>query len=110
MDGSILSVPLPLLRFGTSPTNLHKDDENSDFPVEKTVSTTDYFSGRYSANGFLKEGTDPCKVHSDISPESRLSDKSQKNNTRNISEYVIFGNSSETTENIPFRKISAPGN
>ena len=29
MEGSILSVPLPLLPFGTSPKDIHKVDENS---------------------------------------------------------------------------------
>ena len=78
MDESILSISLPLLRFGTSPRNIHKGDENSYFSVGKTVCTTDYFSGHFSANDLLKEGTDPCKGHSDISSESRFSDKSQK--------------------------------
>ena len=38
------SFPLPLDRFGTSPKDIHKVDENSHFSVEKTVSATDYFS------------------------------------------------------------------
>ena len=79
MEVSILSVPLLLLRFGTSPKDIHKVDDNSHFSVEKTVCTTDYSSGRYSANGFLKGGADTCKGHSDISSsESRFSDKSQR--------------------------------
>ena len=60
MEGSILSVPLLLLRFGTSPKELHKVDENPHFAVEKTVCTTDYFSRRYSANDFFKGGTETC--------------------------------------------------
>ena len=76
MEGSILSVPLPLLQFGTSPKDIHKVDDNSHFSVEKTVCEIDYFLGRYSANGSLKGGNDTCKRHCGISPsESRFSDK-----------------------------------
>ena len=82
MEGSILSVPVPLLHFGTSPKDIHKIDENSYFSVVKTVFTTDYFSGQYSANDFLKGRTDTSKKQSDISSsESRFSDKSQKIST-----------------------------
>ena len=82
MEGSVLPVLLPLLWFGTSPKDIHKVDENSHFSVEKTVCTTDYFFGRYSADGFLEGGTDTCKRHSDISSsESRFLDKSQKIST-----------------------------
>ena len=82
MEEFILSVPLPLFRLGTSPKDIHNVDENSHFSAEKTVCTTDYFSGRNSANGFLKGGTNTCKGHSDISsPESKFSDKSQKIST-----------------------------
>ena len=63
MEGLVLSVPLPLLQFGTSPKDIHKVDENSHFSVEKIVCTTDYFSGRYSADGFLQGGADTCKEH-----------------------------------------------
>ena len=37
MEGSILSVPLPLLRFGTSPKYIHKVGDNSRFSAKKTV-------------------------------------------------------------------------
>ena len=63
MEGSVLSVPLPLLQFQTSPKDIHKVDESSHFSVEKTVCTTYYFSGRYSADGFLEGGADTCKEH-----------------------------------------------
>ena len=87
MEGSILSIPWPLLWFGTSPKEIHKVDENPHFSVEKTVCTTVYFSGQYSANAFLKGGTDTCKGHSDISSsESRFSDKLQKISTRTMPE------------------------
>ena len=67
---------------------------------------TDYFSGQYSANGFLKEGTDTCKEHSDISSESRFTDKLQKNRTRNMSEYTIFeyGNQLNGNDTDPFTR------
>ena len=68
---------LPLLRSGTSPKDFHKVDENSHLSVESIVCTTDQFSGRYSANGFLKGGTDTSKGNSDtFLSESRFSDKS----------------------------------
>ena len=63
LEGSILSVPLPLLRFGTSPKGIHKVHENSHSSVGKTVCTTDCFSGRYPANGFLKGGTETREVN-----------------------------------------------
>ena len=92
IERSILSVPLPLLWFETSPKDIHKVDENSHFSVEKTVCTTDYFSGRYSANGFLKGRIDTCKGHSYISSsKSRFSNKLQKISTQTSSEYTIFG-------------------
>ena len=53
MEESILSVPWPLLWFRTSHKDINKVDENSHFSVEKTVCTTDYFSGQYfSVNSF----------------------------------------------------------
>ena len=82
IEGSILSVPMSLLQFGTSPKDIHKIDQNSYFSVVKTVFTTDYVSGQYSANDFLRGRTDTSKEHSDISSsESRFSDKSQKIST-----------------------------
>ena len=100
MEGSVLPVLLPLLWFGTSPKDIHKVDENSHFSVEKTVCTTDYFFGRYSANGFLEGGTDTCKRHSDISSsESRFLDKSQKISTWTMSEYTIFWYESQLHRN-----------
>ena len=100
MERSILLVPLSLLRFGTSPKDIHKVDENSLFSIEKTLCTTDYFSRWYSANSFLKWGTDTCKKHSDISSlESRFSDKTQKISTRTMSEYIIFGYENQLNRN-----------
>ena len=37
VERSILSVTLALLCFGTSPNDIYKVDENSHFPIEKTV-------------------------------------------------------------------------
>ena len=92
MEGSILLVPLPVLRFVTSPTDIYKVDENSHFSLEKTVCTTGYFSERFSADGFFKGGAGTCKTHSDISlSEFRFSDKSQKLSTETMSEYTTFG-------------------
>ena len=83
---------MPLLWFGTSPKNIHKVDENFHLSVEETVCTTDYFSGRYSANGFIKGGTDTSKGHFDKSfSESRFSDKFKKISTQTMPEYTIFG-------------------
>ena len=45
IEGSMISVPLILLRFGTSAKDIHKVDQNCHFSVEKTICTTDYFSG-----------------------------------------------------------------
>ena len=97
MEGSILFVSL---WFGTSPKDIHKVDENSHFSVEKTVCTTDFFFGRYSANGFLKRGADNYNRHCDISySESRFSDKSQNISTRSMSEYTIFGYGNQLSRN-----------
>ena len=67
MEGSVLPLPLLLLWFRTCPKDIHEVDENSHFSVEKTLCTTDYFSGPYSADGFLEGGADTCREHSDIS-------------------------------------------
>ena len=91
MGESVLTVPLPLLWFGTSPKYIHEVNENSYFSVEKTVCTTDYFSGWNSADGFLKGGADTCKGHSDISSsESRFFDKLQTS-TQTMSELQFLG-------------------
>ena len=100
MEGSLLSVPLPLLRFWTSPKDIHKVDENSHFSVEKTVCTSHYFAGRYSANGFIKGGADTCKGHSDISSsEFRFSDKPLKISTLTMSKCTIFGYGNQLSRN-----------
>ena len=70
------------------------------FSVEKTVCKTDYFSGRYTADGFVEGRAGTCKGHSDISSsESGFFDKSQKISTRTMSEYTIFGYGSQLNKN-----------
>ena len=92
MDGSILIISFASVSLWDQPQGYSQSWWEFHFSVEKTVCATDYFSEWYSANVFLKGGTDTCKRLSNIfSSESGISDELRKISTRTMSQCTISG-------------------
>ena len=105
VEKSLLSVFLPMLRFGISPKNFHKVNGNFDFSVEKAKCAASHISGQCTAYCLLKGGTGACKGHSDISPsEHRVFDRCKETSSPAMPFLGMEINSLDMTLTLPKEK------